>query len=127
MVGVANAVGARKVVAMLLGEDQAVRWGRPVLRFWGFLFLGFVCLFVWLPGRKTSAGSPVLLWIASYTTYLLLLEILGRKQDLRRIPVVVTERRRFAVREAQPGREASDAQVGCAHVFVLRQFATVAF
>ncbi|MFQ6101604.1 MAG: GAF domain-containing protein [Anaerolineae bacterium] len=79
MTGVANSVGARRVVGMLLGEDQVVRWSRPVLRFWGFLFVGFVFLFAWLPSRGAAQESSLFLWIASYTVYLLVLEILGRK------------------------------------------------
>jgi PAS domain S-box-containing protein len=70
-----NSVGARRAVETLLGEDQAVRWSRPVLRIWGFLFVGFVFLFVWLPIRATPAGSKALLWIVIYTVYLFCLEI----------------------------------------------------
>ena len=79
MAKVANSVGARGIVRMLLGEDRIIRWSRPVLRFWGFLFVGFVLLFVWLPGGEISAGSPVLHWAVCYTAYLLVLEVLGRK------------------------------------------------
>jgi hypothetical protein len=65
-----NSVGARRVVEMLLGEDQAARWTLLVVRDWGFLFLSFVFLAIWLPSKATPVGSQVLLWILTYTIYL---------------------------------------------------------
>lgn len=74
-----NSVGARKVVGTFLGEDQAAHWSRAVLRIWGFLFVGFVFLFVWLPSGARPARSRIFLWMVAYTAYVLCLEILSRK------------------------------------------------
>jgi len=74
-----GSTGARRIVEMLAGGDRIVRWSRPVLRIWGFLFVGLVLLAVWLPSRGTPAAFPVLLWTAVYTLYLLTLELLGWK------------------------------------------------
>ena len=72
-------MGVRWLVEMLLDEDHAVRWTRPVLGSWGWLFVGFVFLFVWRPIGATTVGSRVLLWMVIYVVYLFCLEILSRR------------------------------------------------
>jgi PAS domain S-box-containing protein len=74
-----NSVGAKRALETLLGEEQAGRWARPIVRNWGFLFVGFVFLVLWLPSRDTVTRRQVSLWIIIYTVYLLGLEILCRK------------------------------------------------
>jgi PAS domain S-box-containing protein len=78
MVGKGDSVGARRVVGTLLGEPRAVRWSRLVLRFWGFIFVAFVVVFVWIPAITVPAGRQVGWWIAAYVIYLVILEALSR-------------------------------------------------
>jgi PAS domain S-box-containing protein len=73
-----NSVGANRAFKMLIGEGKVGHWIRPIVRNWGFLYLGFVFLVIWLPSKATPRGLAVLRWIATYAVYLVALEILGR-------------------------------------------------
>jgi PAS domain S-box-containing protein len=61
-----------------MGEDEMDRRLRLIVRNWGFIYLGFVLLVIWLPTKTTLAGSQVFLWIATYAIYLAVLEVLSR-------------------------------------------------
>lgn len=77
MINDTDAVGGRRALEQLLiGEEREISWARLVVRFWGFLFVGFVLLFVWLPVRMTASGERILFWMVGYVLYLLCLEIL---------------------------------------------------
>jgi PAS domain S-box-containing protein len=78
MTSEANAVGANRAFKTLVGESKAGQWASLIVRNWGFFYVALVFLAIWLPSRASPAGLQVLLWIASYTIYLIVLEVLGK-------------------------------------------------
>jgi PAS domain S-box-containing protein len=79
MTGKTQPVGGQAAWETFVGEGEAGRWARPIVRYWGFLFLGFLFLVIWLPSRATPAGLRVLRWGVVYFIYLIILEILCRQ------------------------------------------------
>jgi PAS domain S-box-containing protein len=80
-----NPLSGQRAWEVLIGEGEVVgsadRWAHLIVRYWGFLFVVFVFLIIWLPNSATSVGLQVGLWIIAYFVYLVSLEILCRRPE----------------------------------------------
>ena len=68
-----------RAVHLLLGSDDDSRWARLLVRWWRHALLALVLLFILPSAVALGVAWRVLAWIGGYIVYVLVLEILGRR------------------------------------------------